>query len=742
MYLPPAQYRPPRNPASAGILLALPHGSEPLRQALLEHGYNPYQVHVTSDIVGVYTMGMAMRLSHAVIDVACEGWERPVISALRNQGIRGVLLAPADFPADSVEGWPVLPYGSHESVIISSLLGTMPDDDPTARPAGKLIAVAGTHGAPGRTTLAWALSRTVAQAESVVLIDGDVEAPSLAAVSGVGGDPAGLSAAVALASRGQMNQGQELLPFLRRLAGNLDLLAGVSRPGRWWELPPASLTAVWSAARELAPWTLLDLAPLDQSEDIDPFEPSRSSYTGALLAEADGLIVVARPGEVGLERLRRLLDELRVGPADGIPKIVVINNVPRNRMELMRIRRLVDGLPSHIQLTVVPSFPNPLPQRSMAEPAAVCDWMLSRRFLEPVVTWMRRLGLHMLEGGSAVFSADAELMTLVGEEPATQRFDRPVISLPPDRPLTPASPDSSSSLDIRSKSGTPLSPIGPQSPPTSDTPDSSTTLDRAVNSDSPLTLDSSAHMHLCSPSSDADSGASLVSGEPSLPDDPVSPPSAATPASAAPSSEGSSSLPSDPATGSASSMGCASTTPILRPLSLDGLSLDVHGSIELEPAADLSKESASPSHKRSDAISGLSGSLPPASSGNPDAERVDTPPLGPPPPPPPPPLPGDGGRRDTRGPQGQGIAAASDSVAGQAAEPLSGSGAGTPAASAAPVLAPPVAPESTRTAAHTAVPPLGPPRRRGRNAARHRAEPTPLWQRLRGTPKKRGRHRA
>lgn len=694
MYLPPAQYRPPRNPASAGILLALPHGSEPLRQALLEHGYNPYQVHVTSDIVGVYTMGMAMRLSHAVIDVACEGWERPVIAALRNQGIRGVLLAPADFPADSVEGWPVLPYGSHESVIIASLLGTMPDDDPTARPAGKLIAVAGTHGAPGRTTLALALSRTVAQAESVVLIDGDVEAPSLAAVSGVGSVPAGLSAAVALASRGQMNQGQELLPFLRRLAGNLDLLVGVSRPGRWWELPPASLTAVWSAARELAPWTLLDLAPLDQSEDIDPFEPSRSSYTGALLAEADGLIVVARPGEVGLERLRRLLDELRVGPADGIPKIVVINNVPRNRMELMRIRRLVDGLPSHIQLTVVPSFPNPLPQRSMAEPAAVCDWMLSRRFLEPVVTWMRRLGLHMLEGGSAVFSADAELMTLVGEEPATRRFDRPVISLPPDRPLTPASPDSP------------------------------------------------GEMHLCSPSSDADSGASLVSGEPSLPDDPVSPPSAATPVSAAPSSEGSSSLPSDPATGSASSMGCASTTPILRPLSRDGFSLDVHGSIEPEPAVELSQESASPSHKRSVAISGLSGSVPPASSGNPDAERVETPPLGPPPPPPPPPLPDDGGRRDTRGPQGQGIAAVSDSVAGQAAEPLSGFGAGTPEVSAAPVLAPPVAPESTRAAAHTAVPPLGPPRRRGRNAARHRAEPTPLWQRLRGTPKKRGRHRA
>lgn len=694
MYLPPAQYRPPRNPASAGILLALPHGSEPLRQALLEHGYNPYQVHVTSDIVGVYTMGMAMRLSHAVIDVACEGWERPVISALRNQGIRGVLLAPADFPTDSVEGWPVLSYGSHESVIIASLLGTMPDDDPAARPAGKLIAVAGTHGAPGRTTLALALSRTLAQAESVVLIDGDIEAPSLAAVSGVGGNPAGLSAAVALASRGQMNQGQELLPFLRRLAGNLDLLAGASRPGRWWELPPASLTAVWSAARELAPWTLLDLAPLDQSEDIDPFEPSRSSYTGALLAEADGLIVVARPGEVGLERLRRLLDELRVGPADGIPKIVVINNVPRNRMELMRIRRLVDGLPSHIQLTVVPSFPNPLPQRSMAEPAAVCDWMLSRRFLEPVVTWMRRLGLHMLEGGSALFSADAELMTLVGEEPATQRFDRPVISLPLDRPLTPASPDSP------------------------------------------------GEMHLCSPLSDADSGASLVSGEPSLLDDPVSPPSAATPASAAPSSEGSSSLPSDPATGSASLMGCASTTPILRPLSVDGLSLDVHGSIEPEPAVDLSKESASPSHKRSDASSGLSGSVPPASSGNPDAERVETPPLGPPPPPPPPPLPGDGGRRDTRGPQGQGIAAASDSVAGQAADPLDGSGAGTPAVCAAPVVAPPVAPESTRAAAHTAVPPLGPSRRRGRNAARHRAEPTPLWQRLRGTPKKRGRHRA
>lgn len=686
----------------------MPQDPEPLRQALLAHGYNPYQVHVTQDIVGVYTMGMAMRLSHAVIDVACEGWERPVLSALRKQGIRGVLLAPADFPADSIEGWPILPYGSHESVILASLLGTMPDDDPAARPVGKLIAVAGTHGAPGRTTLAWALSRRISDEAPVILIDGDVEAPSLATLSGIDSDPSGLSAAVALASRGQMNEGQELAPFLRTIGGNLEFLAGVRRPGRWWELPPASLNAVWSAARELAPWTILDLAPLDHSEDLDPFEPSRASYTGALLAEADGLIIVARPGEVGLRRLRHLLDELRVSPALALPKIIILNNVPRNRMELMRLRRLVETLPRNVQLTVIPSFPNPLPQRSMTEVTTVCDWMLSRHFLDPVVTWMTRLDAQVCEGGRALFSVDSELMALAGDEvPPTQQVEHP---------LTPPT------------SGTPLVP------PSSDSPEESwfaMALDSEKGSPSPAPSNSASF--------DGQDGETI------------------------------------------------------QLTSTDSPTVSPAGFIERAAGGESQPSIGSlPTTVPSGAELGSPESNTPVSFSMPDVERVETPVLAPLPPPPPPPAAVESAPATLANPAaGRAVGTVGGSVTRHVTRPVTGptDGAVEGAAAGAVRSAPPwvgyvpqrtsimeaaiqqrPAPmagdtgleQSATTAALDLPHPVGvdsgsaaphdpstpssavgtPLRRRPRAVGRHRAEPTPLWQRLFGTPRKRGRHRA
>lgn len=684
----------------------MPQDPEPLRQALLAHGYNPYQVHVTQDIVGVYTMGMAMRLSHAVIDVACEGWERPVLSALRNQGIRGVLLAPADFPADSIEGWPVLPYGSHESVILASLLGTMPDDDPAAWPAGKLIAVAGTHGAPGRTTLAWALSRRISDEAPVILIDGDVEAPSLATLSGIDSDPSGLSAAVALASRGQMNEGKELAPFLRTIGGNLEFLAGVRRPGRWWELPPASLNAVWSAARDLVPWTILDLAPLEHSEDLDPFEPSRASYTGALLAEADGLIIVARSGDVGLQRLRHLLDELRVSPARALPKIIIVNNVPRNRMELMRLRRLGDTLPRNVQLTVVPSFPNPLPQRSMTEVRTVCDWMLSRHFLEPVVTWMTRLDAQVCEGGSALFSADSELMALVGEETvSTRQIERPLTSPSSGSPL--ALPSTDSQLV----------------PPSSDSSEESWFA---------IALDSEKVSSSPSPSNVVS-----VEGQDGDTSQPTSTDSPAVPI------ERTAGVESQPSIG-------------LSPMT-------VAFDVELE-----SPESNTP----------VSLSMP-------DAERVETPVLGPLPPPPPLPAAAvesapatlaDSGVGRAAGTLGGAVDSPTDGGADRAAAgpapparprtgyvpqrtsimeaaiqrssaPMVGDNAQEQSAATAALDLPhPVGVDGASAAPHvlsTPLPEVGMPlHRRPRAVGRHRAEPTPLWQRLLPSPRKRGRHRA
>jgi Flp pilus assembly CpaE family ATPase len=194
---------------------------------------------------------------------------------------------------------------------------------------GRLVAVWGPTGAPGRTTVALGVASEIAAlGRSALLVDGDVYGGVLAQVLGVLDEAPGLAAACRLANSGQLDLPQ-LAQLARAIAPSLRLLSGISRSDRWPELRPAALETVLGLARSLAAFTVVDCGfCLEQDEELsfDTAAPRRNGATLTVLAAADTVLAVGSADPVGLQRLVRGLAELKEA-VPGLQPTVVVNRL-------------------------------------------------------------------------------------------------------------------------------------------------------------------------------------------------------------------------------------------------------------------------------------------------------------------------------------------------------------------------------------------------------------------------------
>nr|WP_129337535.1 hypothetical protein [Cellulomonas endophytica] len=198
------------------------------------------------------------------------------------------------------------------------------------RPPGRLVAVWGPTGAPGRTTVAVNLAAEVAAlGVRTLLVDADTYGGAVATAVGMLDEAPGLAAAVRAAGAGALD-----LPTLARhapvLGPDLRVLAGLARADRWPELPPAALDVVWARARELAALTVVDTGFCLEEDELltyDTRAPQRNGATLSALDAADVVVVVGSADPVGLQRLVRGLDELARRPAAAARRLVVVNRV-------------------------------------------------------------------------------------------------------------------------------------------------------------------------------------------------------------------------------------------------------------------------------------------------------------------------------------------------------------------------------------------------------------------------------
>lgn len=225
----------------------------------------------------------------------------------------------------------------HVEDLVRGLRGVDPDQGVPRQPAshptdvpspGRLVAVWGPTGGPGRTTLAVNLAAELAvRGRGTLLLDVDPYGGAVAEHLALLEEVSGLLAAARAANAGSLSP-ESLAGLAREVRPGLRVLTGLPRPQRWSDVRAAAYDVLLSAARELDEVVVADTGfGLDEG-DPDPFSAagSRDAMTLATIAEADQVVVVAAADPVGLTRLARALVDLAHVRPEG-PTVVAVNRM-------------------------------------------------------------------------------------------------------------------------------------------------------------------------------------------------------------------------------------------------------------------------------------------------------------------------------------------------------------------------------------------------------------------------------
>ena len=224
---------------------------------------------------------------------------------------------------------------------------------------GRLVAVWGPAGAPGRTSVAIGLADEAARrGVRTLLVDADTWAPSLSVVLGLVDDGAGLASACRRALGGALDV-SVLASLAREVRPDLLVLPGIPRASRWTEVRAGALVDVLDVARGLVDLVVVDCAaPLEQDEELvfDTAAPRRNAAALVSLECADEVVVVGGCEPHALVRLVTGLDELRTA-VPGVRARVIVNRLREPVVGRRPAAAVADALARHAgvdELAIVP----------------------------------------------------------------------------------------------------------------------------------------------------------------------------------------------------------------------------------------------------------------------------------------------------------------------------------------------------------------------------------------------------
>jgi Flp pilus assembly CpaE family ATPase len=269
-------------------------------------------------VAHVVAPGAARTEISAAVRAAVEGLAAPIGAA--SYGWSGLVGVEAEPPAPEVGPGDVAPSGT-----------------------GRVLAVWGPTGAPGRSTIAVNLAAELAAlGRPALLVDADSYGGAVAVLLGILDESSGLVAACRAANRGRLDIAG-LASLALEVRPGMRVLTGITRAERWIELRPSALEIVLDLARALAAVTVVDCGfCLEQDEELayDTAAPRRNGATLATLAAADEVVAVGAADPVGLTRFVRSYPELNALRA-GRPTATVINRYRRTGIGPRDPRRAV-----------------------------------------------------------------------------------------------------------------------------------------------------------------------------------------------------------------------------------------------------------------------------------------------------------------------------------------------------------------------------------------------------------------
>lgn len=201
--------------------------------------------------------------------------------------------------------------------------------EPPPEPAGsegRVWAVWGPAGAPGRSTVAAGIAAELAsRGERTILVDADPWGGAVAQQLGILDEASGLLAAARLSAGGDL--AGRFASVQRAVNEQLTVITGLPRPDRWVEVRNGAVEHLVEVGREHG-HLVIDVGFSLEEDPASDFgsRPGRNTMTLGALGAADEILVVGSADPLGLSRLARGLVDLRELHL-GTPLRVVVNRM-------------------------------------------------------------------------------------------------------------------------------------------------------------------------------------------------------------------------------------------------------------------------------------------------------------------------------------------------------------------------------------------------------------------------------
>ena len=313
-------------------------------------------------------LGTALRdRPRAVLVDASLPWvDRDLVTTLRRAGIETIAIGTSARPLEQIgvhrlpaetspEAVSTLVFGFDEA---RPLAGSGPVEQESSPNSGRLVAVWGAGGAPGRSTVAVHLAVEAASTGNrTLLIDGDVWSASIAQSLELGETPS-ITQAARLAADGWP---KPITECVQAGPDNVAVLVGLARAELWPEVREDSWRAVLAAAVLEYDLVVVDLAaPIEEDEELafDRVPFRRNLVTTVVLEQADEIVMVVASDPIGLRRAvmaHQLLMERT--PATAAVK-VVLNRTPRSGRRMQDCSRAVSAWIGTRPLALLPQEPD------------------------------------------------------------------------------------------------------------------------------------------------------------------------------------------------------------------------------------------------------------------------------------------------------------------------------------------------------------------------------------------------
>ena len=282
------------------------------------------------DVADLLATAAAGQADVAVVAIDAPGLERSAVDHLRAHGVRPVAVLPhADLDPAALRATRIGIRGVVGDEALDELPGLVAADDEPAEPVapdtgepsghrtpGRVVAVWGPGGAPGRTTLAVGLAAELARTRRAVLVDADPYGGAVAQQLGIVDEVSGLLAAARAVANGGLPE--RFASIQRSLDRRLSVVTGLPRADRWVEVRAGVVEHLLEVAAGHG-YVVVDTGfCLEQDPVTEGTRGGRNAMTLSALEAADDLLVVGSADPVGLSRLARGLAELRdaIGHSD------------------------------------------------------------------------------------------------------------------------------------------------------------------------------------------------------------------------------------------------------------------------------------------------------------------------------------------------------------------------------------------------------------------------------------------